>query len=693
MLLAVEALLLVLAVGLRFVNLDADIPPQQNADDLGDEGYWFLPARDLLRFGSFDASSNFLQAEAGAPLTLATLAALAFLRGDIDYPLVRGLSALYSTLTLVLGAIYFHRLKRMPLAGVCFVALYGLLPLTLFYSRLAHVEQHVLFYLFLAFVVAERARTTKGLIAAGAIASLALAVKTVAVFVMPALVLYVLVRHRGRAGALAAFALGAAPLTIALGIHLWRHAERFAPTIAALARYHRPGGFFIDASSIEYFWRAPLVLPYLPWIAAGLAALGVVRRPDPTRTWTLLWLGTVLIALSVFPYQSYARHMLVIFPLLVATALAFGQLHEALRPAGAAALSVACVVGFTVTTWLSTGVIGHSVFLAPQLSYRDAARTLAAITDERDHVVGVHAHGLSIAGRYRPKMSLNVRSWRGVDPLEKVEVSGALVATLFNGRPRTGKWDRIFPRPEQFGYAERLDHLAYLGRFEVDVYRVFATREDHEVFRRFRQGRPSRYDGVLYNLFRDDRASGCLVKGALVAESRGDPEISHRKISATGCVGMMGFCYATAKADDLADLFTRLVPRIRAKDATSAVYEADDRFVPEKALQAGSRYLRTLKERFAPYTDRVKLTYAAYNGGPGFTSFLVERAAKADPSWENDLLPLLRTLGPREAPGYQNWPARARHHKFLLEIPYYVDDAFRTFDACMRGTRFEVSYE
>jgi hypothetical protein len=691
---AVEVVLLAVAVWLRFVHLDADIPAQQNADDLGDEGYWFVPARDLIRFGTFDAATEFLQAQVAAPITTLTLAALGHALGRFDYTVVHALPALYSSLTLLLGLFYFDRLKRMPLAAVCFLGLYGLLPVTLFYARIGHVEPHLLFYLFAAFVIVERARTTRALLAAGVTASFALAVKSVAVFVLPALALYVVVHHRERPlVALGAFLGGAAPGVLAYGAYVAMNAERFAPTLAAVATYYRKPGFFVDASSIEYFWLAPLVRPYLPWLAVGLALVMLLPRRDDARTWMIAWLATALIVMSLFRYQSYARHMLVLFPLLLSTALAFGHLHERVRGPAAVTLSVVCVLALAASIVLSTAVIGRSVFLAPRFTYRDAARTLAAMTGEHDRVVGVHAHALSVAGRYRPKMSLNASNWRGVDPLAHVDPTVALIATRFNGRPRTGGWDRVFPRRAQFRWAERLDGLEYLdGRFALDVYRVFASADEHRTFQRFRQGRPSRYDGLLHGLYRDDLETGCLVKGALVAESRGDPEISHRKVSATGCAGMMGFCYQTAAGAHFADIFQRLVPGIRPGAVSDAVFEADDRFAPDKALRAGARFLGDVRGRFAPYTDRVQLTFAAYNAGPAFVAFLVERARTPDPRWERDLLPILQTLDRTSVPGYERWSRAARAHKFRVETPRYVDDAARTFDACLRGTSFMVSY-
>ena len=95
---------IIVSIVLRFVALDADIPLLQQADDIGDEGYWVWRARDLVRSGMIDSGSNFYQALAGAPLTVATFWGLGSLFGGLTLWIARFPSAVYSSLTVLLGA-------------------------------------------------------------------------------------------------------------------------------------------------------------------------------------------------------------------------------------------------------------------------------------------------------------------------------------------------------------------------------------------------------------------------------------------------------------------------------------------------------------------------------------------------------------------------------------------------------------
>jgi hypothetical protein len=636
-----EVALLVLAIGLRFLHLDADIPLLQRADDLGDEGYWLVPARDLLRFGAVDAGSNFHQGLAGAPLSVATYTVLGWLCGGLDLGLARSPSAFYSALTLVLGLVYFDHFKRMPLAAVVFLGLYGLLPVTLFYSRIAHLEQHVLFYLVLAFVVLERARGSVGIAAAGFLAALAVAVKMVALLVLPAFVLFLVLRDRARAR-IVPFAAGAALPLAAFTFHLRHDAERFAPTFAALRAYTSTG-FFVDAFSIQYFWLHPLVRPALVWIALAIVMLVVVRPGDGARLWILSWIATVIAGLSYLKYGSWARHMLLFFPLLLLAALGAAELRARLAsPRARAALSAACVCMLAATALVSTWRVGHSVFLAPRYTYRDAGLRVAAVTDASDRVVGVHNFALALAGEYRPRMMLNARQWRGIDPPPRARPTAVLVAEVFDGEPVAGRrdgWRRVFPRADQFPYAARLATFAYLDhRFVVEIHRVFATRREYERFAALRQERPLPYDGLLYSRYANDLEMGCLVKGALVADLRdhGDP---------------LG---------------------------------AGDRFDVHAWLRAADGRVGELRSRFAAYGDRERLLFGAYHGGVDLVARLVERAGRADPRWDADLLPLLAPSDSVVASDAGGADSSAPPRETGVALARYVDDAWRSWKACHR---------
>jgi soluble lytic murein transglycosylase-like protein len=79
-----------------------------------------------------------------------------------------------------------------------------------------------------------------------------------------------------------------------------------------------------------------------------------------------------------------------------------------------------------------------------------------------------------------------------------------------------------------------------------------------------------------------------LVRAVIQAESRGNP----RAVSNKGAGGLMQLMPATAKALGVSP---------------------QDRFNPQKNVEAGSRYLQQMITKFGD----VKLALAAYNHGPG----------------------------------------------------------------------------
>ncbi|RMG45118.1 MAG: hypothetical protein D6719_00750, partial [Candidatus Dadabacteria bacterium] len=145
-------LVVISAIFLRFWHLNADIPLLQSADDLGDEGYWAWRARDLIYHGTIDIGSNFYQALAGAPLTVFLLHALGSLSGNFTLWEARFFTAFFSSILLLAGSYYLAYVRGRTMATLIFIALYGLFPLTLFYSRIGHLEQGVLLFLLLSFI-------------------------------------------------------------------------------------------------------------------------------------------------------------------------------------------------------------------------------------------------------------------------------------------------------------------------------------------------------------------------------------------------------------------------------------------------------------------------------------------------------------------------------------------------------------
>jgi soluble lytic murein transglycosylase len=94
-----------------------------------------------------------------------------------------------------------------------------------------------------------------------------------------------------------------------------------------------------------------------------------------------------------------------------------------------------------------------------------------------------------------------------------------------------------------------------------------------------------RYDLLLRRIGRETGVPPALVKAVIHAESAFNP----RAISHKGAMGLMQLMPATARTMGL-----------------------DEPFVAEQNVAAGTRYLRTLRERFGNWT----MALAAYNAGP-----------------------------------------------------------------------------
>jgi hypothetical protein len=650
---------------------------------MGDEGYWTIHARDLIQKGELDQGSNFRQGPAGAPLSTLALALAGKAAGGISFRVARGVPALFACMILVLGLFYYFRMHRDYLAGTIFLGLYGLFPLTVFYSRITHLEQMVLFFLFLTFILLERASSNRSFTVAGSIASIAVLTKMVAVAAFPGMFLYIVARHRKAALApVTCFVAGAIPLLTLYSGYIIYNYEFLRPTFEMLASYHAHRGSFINAFSIRYFWLSHLTKSYLPFILGGLLCLLAPARSKVLQHWSSLWFVSAICALSIWRYQTYARHMLVFFPLLHITALSISNavrrmVPSPLRGRGPEITGILLIL----TASLTTLDIGAQPIFSPRYTHREAARFLAQITDSSDVVIGPHNAALGVYGRYRSRMRINREAWREIDPLKVNKPTILLEPIVYNGLKVE---DDIFPRISQFRYFETLGTLHYLNRFTMKVHRIFESADELAAFQRFRQGRASAYDGVLYNQFRNAVHEGCLVKGLMVAESRGDKEISHKEISTTGCAGMLGFCYTTATAYPQ---FRNLVEGIKPDNVDPQVFSRDDRFDSKRSIAAARVMISNLEHHFKNLPDGLKFAYASYNGGGGFIGSMIEKSGKELPAWESDILPLLFAEHTENYVYYRKWTREKREHKLRTEIPQYVVDAFTTYNACMDDRR------
>ncbi|RMG43259.1 MAG: hypothetical protein D6719_04150, partial [Candidatus Dadabacteria bacterium] len=530
----------------------------------------------------------------------------------------------------------------------------------------------VLLFLLLSFISIEEGNSPFKLLLAGLFAGIACSLKLIAIVIFPALFIYFAMRP-GRRFYLYFFS----GLLIGLSPYLFTLAtlsiSDLLPTFIALASYHRKSGFFIDSFSINYFWLSPLVKPYLFWLLPGVACCMYFSVKHRRLSWEEIWMFSVLIIFSLFKYQSFARHMLFIFPVIMITSLGLSEFVYTIGSKNRRhTVATLITAGILLHASVATATIGKNVYLKPKYTYLNAARQLSAITDKSDRVAGPHAHIFSIASKYKPRMKIRSRYWRDIDRNSSERPNIVLISRQFNGRHPA---PRAFPRRGDFKYLAKLERLNYLDRFEVDVYRVFYDKEAFEDFLSFRSTRPSRYDSLIYNTFKDNRPLGCMVKAVQVAESRGDKEISHLKVSKTGCVGMFGFCYKTARDPIFKGIFKRL------KKPAYANPQNDDRFSPLLSIKAAALYINRLKQNFSGL-DR-DFVFAAYNSGPAFVKYLIKLSGLPKPSWDSEILPLLKSGAADNFPYYNKWPPKKRDHKLQYELPLYVSDAVKSYNVCI----------
>lgn len=125
-----------------------------------------------------------------------------------------------------------------------------------------------------------------------------------------------------------------------------------------------------------------------------------------------------------------------------------------------------------------------------------------------------------------------------------------------------------------------------------------------------------------------------LVKAMIAWESRGMPDA----ISYTGCVGLGQFCYQTAKNNEFKDIFTKVTScdcgpeKTACKDYHACTPENDDRFNPEKSIEATAKYL---SESFKDYEGSVYLVAISYNAGPGVANSIEKNLGDMPRTYEN----------------------------------------------------------
>ncbi|MFH1510943.1 MAG: transglycosylase SLT domain-containing protein, partial [Candidatus Woesearchaeota archaeon] len=123
-----------------------------------------------------------------------------------------------------------------------------------------------------------------------------------------------------------------------------------------------------------------------------------------------------------------------------------------------------------------------------------------------------------------------------------------------------------------------------------------------------------------------------LIAGTIAKESAGNSNA----VSATGCAGLMQFCYTTAT--DFKSIFGTLTPCScygnLCKTAPQCNTQNDGRFNPELSIKASVQYYSNLLRAYQKYTSHVEFAIAAYNAGPGVINKAIAATGKSDPFWQ-----------------------------------------------------------
>jgi murein DD-endopeptidase MepM/ murein hydrolase activator NlpD len=124
------------------------------------------------------------------------------------------------------------------------------------------------------------------------------------------------------------------------------------------------------------------------------------------------------------------------------------------------------------------------------------------------------------------------------------------------------------------------------------------------------------YGKIIENAITGTAIPKSLVIGVIAQESGGNPDAG----SATGCMGLMQFCSATAYGYDLC--------------SNKQCSGTDERTNSEKAIPAGVELLQDNLNSFSAYTDKISFAVASYNSGAGVIKNAIEKTGKSNPSWQ-----------------------------------------------------------
>lgn len=121
--------------------------------------------------------------------------------------------------------------------------------------------------------------------------------------------------------------------------------------------------------------------------------------------------------------------------------------------------------------------------------------------------------------------------------------------------------------------------------------------------------------------------SAALLSAVIAQESSGNPNA----VSPTGCKGLMQFCGPTAYDYGLCDCVGEDCKKTSG-DRKFCV-KKDERFDPEKSIEAGAKYLYYLKNRFRDYSYAEEFALASYNGGESVIKKAIKKTGKSNPTW------------------------------------------------------------
>ncbi len=146
--------------------------------------------------------------------------------------------------------------------------------------------------------------------------------------------------------------------------------------------------------------------------------------------------------------------------------------------------------------------------------------------------------------------------------------------------------------------------------------------------------RVNQYDNLINKYSTKRGVKPAVVKAMIAWESGGDPDA----ISYTGCVGLGQFCYGTAAGGTYDDIFEKVTscncgPGKRpCSEYHECTPENDDRFNPEKNIEATAKYL---SRSYKAYDGNIYLIAISYNAGPGVANIIKENLDGQPGNYEN----------------------------------------------------------